>query len=89
MQLKVGVLMGGLSGEKEVSIASGNAVVKACVENNFKVKEIIFGGINDGLIKESENVDIIFNALHGGAGENGEVQSFFKDKGIKFKNFIK
>ena len=84
MQLKVGVLMGGLSEEKEVSLASGNAVIDACMKNNFSVKKIFFEGENSSLIKSARNVDIIFNALHGGAGENGKVQSFLKANNIKF-----
>ena len=31
-----------------------------------------------------ETGDIIFNGLHGGYGENGEIQSFFEDRGINF-----
>ena len=84
MQLKVGILMGGLSEEKEVSILSGNAVADACIKNNFSVKKILFEGENSNLIESASSVDIIFNALHGGAGENGKVQSFLKANNIKY-----
>ena len=62
MQLKVGILMGGFSEEKEISILSGNAVAAACIKNNFSVKKIIFEGKDTNLIKSAEEVDIIFNA---------------------------
>lgn len=84
MRLKVGILMGGLSEEKEVSILSGNAVAEACIKNKFSVKKILFDGLNSNLIKSASSVDIIFNALHGGAGENGKVQSFLKANNIKY-----
>ena len=84
MQLKVGILMGGFSEEKEISVLSGNAVADACIKNNFSVKKIIFEGKNTNLIKSAEEVDIIFNALHGGDGENGKVQSFLRANNIKY-----
>lgn len=84
MQLKVGILMGGLSQEKEVSISTGNAVANACVENDFLVEKITFQGINKNLIDCAKKVDVVFNALHGGSGENGEIQSFLKDNNIKY-----
>ena len=42
MPLKVGVLMGGPSEEKEVSIATGKAVIKACAENGYVATEFSF-----------------------------------------------
>jgi len=42
MSLRVGVLMGGPSEERDVSIATGKAVVKACIENGSIVTEFSF-----------------------------------------------
>ena len=35
MSLRVGILMGGPSEEREVSIATGKAVIDACLENGY------------------------------------------------------
>ena len=42
MSLRVGVLMGGGSEEKEVSIATGKAVIKACADNGYTATEFVF-----------------------------------------------
>ena len=42
MSLRVGVLMGGPSEEREVSIATGKAVIKACAENGYIATEFGF-----------------------------------------------
>ena len=42
MSLRVGVLMGGASEEREVSIATGKAVIKACAENGYTATDFVF-----------------------------------------------
>ena len=42
MSLRVGILMGGASEEKKVSIATGKAVIKACAENGYTTTEFVF-----------------------------------------------
>ena len=83
MSLKVGILMGGPSDEREVSIATGKAVIDACVENGYTVTE--FGFINDYKkhLKRLQTQNIIFNALHGGIGENGSIQKWLDKNNIK------
>ena len=74
--MKVGLLSGGSSTEREVSLASGKSIYKACRDLGYQVK--ILDPI-DGIrsIKDSIlSVDIIFNGLHGGDGENGEVSKY-------------
>ena len=84
MSLKVGILMGGPSDEREVSIATGKAVIDACVENGYTVTE--FGFINDYKkhLKRLKTQNIIFNALHGGIGENGSIQKWLDKNNIKY-----
>jgi len=84
MSLKVGILMGGPSEEREVSIATGKAVIDACVENGYIVTE--FGFINDYKkhLKRLKTQNIIFNALHGGIGENGSIQKWLDKNNIKY-----
>jgi len=76
--------MGGPSEERDVSIATGKAVVKACIENGFIVTEFSFTKNYKKYLKPMIEQDIIFNALHGGIGENGMIQSWLDKNDIKY-----
>jgi D-alanine-D-alanine ligase len=69
----IAVLMGGWNSEREVSISSGNAVVKSLQELGYKVSKIDF---DRNIVFKLEEIkpDIVFNALHGQYGEDGRVQ---------------
>jgi len=82
MSMNVAVVMGGKSAEREVSLRSGNAVMKALREQNINVKAI--DGINELLSLEINTIDAVFNILHGGAGENGELAGLLSCLGAKF-----
>ena len=84
MPLKVGVLMGGPSEEKEVSIATGKAVIKACAQNGYVATEFVFDTNYKKYLKELKKQNIIFNALHGGIGENGKIQEWLDENDIKY-----
>ncbi len=61
---KIGVLMGGLSAEREVSLASGSAVVKALLERGYDAVAIDMGrDLAQVLLKEG--VEVAFICLHG------------------------
>ncbi|MHC4832181.1 MAG: D-alanine--D-alanine ligase [Planctomycetota bacterium] len=70
---RVGVLLGGISREREVSLRSGEAVAKALTGQGFAVtlfdvKDRELTGIED------HEFDAVFLALHGHFGEDGGVQ---------------
>ena len=74
---KVLVVLGGTSGERQVSLDSGKACLKALKKMGYKVSTF------DPKIKplnliDRNKVDIIFNALHGKDGEDGVAQSYFE-----------
>ena len=75
MAKKVLVLMGGFSAEREVSLVSGRGVAQALRESGYEVVEY---DLTDGFkfveILRQEKPDVVFNALHGNFGEDGEVQ---------------
>ena len=77
------VLMGGSSSEREVSLSSGKNVFNALIEIGMKVNSIDCCG---DFIPELRkiNPDICFNALHGGGGENGEIQSILEKEKIPY-----
>ena len=84
MQRKIGILMGGLSSEREVSMKTGSAVIKACKQLDYNVIVFQFKKNYKKFKFQMQDCDIIFNALHGGIGENGEVQKWMEKNNIKF-----
>jgi D-alanine-D-alanine ligase len=75
-KVKIGLLLGGLSSEREVSLMTGEAIYAALVNLNYEVHKI--DPKLDDLYEKSKKVDIIFNALHGRFGEDGLIQGFLE-----------
>ncbi len=80
--LKVLVLKGGCSSEREVSLESGAAVANALRESGFTVDE--FDVKELALSPEMTKADIVWPVLHGGFGEDGRIQKLLEDAGITF-----
>ncbi len=80
---KIGVLLGGNSSEREVSLKSGMAVYNALRTKNYNVVAIDAAGDLCRLLKK-ERVDIAFVVLHGGHGENGAVQGLLEVMNIPY-----
>ncbi len=81
--MKICILYGGTSREREVSISSAQSILKV-LSDNKNIFGYDFDGDYDKLIKKVRDVDLVFNALHGGEGEDGTVQKFLSDNGIKY-----
>jgi D-alanine-D-alanine ligase len=73
----VAVLLGGLSAEREVSLASGKACADALEKQGFKVTRIDVGVDLAERLGEVKP-DVCFNALHGKWGEDGCVQGLLE-----------
>lgn len=71
--MKVGVLYGGTSAEREVSLSSGKGIVKALKENGHEVIGLDFHPERLTEVMELD-VDIVFIGLHGKYGEDGRIQ---------------
>ncbi|HLO25841.1 MAG TPA: D-alanine--D-alanine ligase, partial [Geobacteraceae bacterium] len=80
---KIGVLMGGLSAEREVSLKSGAAVHQALVARGFEAVAIDVGR-DLGKVLAREAVEIAFICLHGRLGEDGAVQGLLETMGIPY-----
>jgi D-alanine-D-alanine ligase len=80
-KMKVSVLAGGVSGEREVSLRSGAAVAKALRSIGVKVLEV---DVKEKGVKAPQGTDICFLALHGTYGEDGEVQRELEAAGMPF-----
>ena len=74
---KVLVVLGGTSGEREVSLDSGRACIKALKKIGYKVSTFDPKKKPLNLIDKNKT-DVIFNALHGKDGEDGVAQSYFE-----------
>ncbi len=81
--MKVAVLMGGNSFEREFSLASGKNICAALEEAGHKVVPL---DTNDALVPtlRSERPDVVYNALHGKHGEDGTIQSLLEFLGLPF-----
>jgi D-alanine-D-alanine ligase len=73
----IGVLMGGTSAEREVSLRSGYAVFNALKSLNYNVAAVDVGPDICGVLIE-EGIEVAFLALHGGKGENGAIQGLLE-----------
>jgi len=74
---KVAVMMGGLSREREISLRTGKAILKALSEKGYTVIAIdVRDDITEKLVKEK--VECAFLALHGRFGEDGAIQGMLE-----------
>jgi D-alanine-D-alanine ligase len=79
----IGVLMGGLSGEREVSLRSGRNCLRALRASGYRAVEI--DALQDvGRRIEAAGVEIAFLALHGRYGEDGTIQGLLEVMGIPY-----
>jgi D-alanine-D-alanine ligase len=82
---RVGVIMGGTSGERDVSLRSGAAVAKSLALRGHDVVRIVFSeGGDPGLALRRSGIDVAFLALHGRLGEDGCVQGLCELYGIPY-----
>ncbi len=82
-EMTIGVLMGGTSAEREVSLKSGAAVSGALRKLGHEVVDIDAAGDLCAELKRGRP-DVAFMALHGGVGENGSVQGMLEVMGIPY-----
>jgi D-alanine-D-alanine ligase len=112
--MRIAVMMGGTSAERNVSLASGLAVVRALRERGHEVDTIdtargfvpqeregalLPEGVGSAppeeltdplpadrlvALPEARGADVVFLALHGGAGEDGRLQAVLELAGIRY-----
>lgn len=85
--IRIGVLMGGLSSEREVSLKSGKAVLEALKSKNLEVVAIDIKGQDKDCVKDlllSYDINLAFLALHGAFGEDGKLQAILEETGIPY-----
>jgi D-alanine-D-alanine ligase len=79
----VGVLLGGMSSEREVSLKTGEAAAAALERLGHEVLRIYVDSDIDRVLRQS-NIDVAFLALHGKYGEDGCIQGLLEILGIPY-----
>jgi D-alanine-D-alanine ligase len=80
---KIMVIYGGISAEREISIISSKEIIKSLRSLNYEVIDI---DADPSLSKEinCHKPNVIFNALHGTWGEDGEVQKILEASKVPY-----
>ena len=83
--MSIAVLAGGRSSEREISLASGENVVRALLEAGFGSAALL-DTASDTFVSDitSGSFDAAFPALHGAGGEDGVTQGFLEFIGLPY-----
>lgn len=86
--IRVAVLLGGLSSERAVSLRSGAMVMRKLPKEKFKVSRYDPGKVSGlrALVEDAQKgkIDVVFNALHGTHGEDGDIQGLLEILGLPY-----
>lgn len=79
--LKIAVLSGGISTERQISFQTGQCVADALREGGY---ETIFADVTpqDLRILDDKSIDVFFICQHGEFGEDGQIQKLLEEKGL-------
>ena len=88
----VGVLRGGNSNEYDLSLKTGAAVMNALADDKYAVRDVLvdkrgiwhLNGRPSEPARVLHGVDVMFNAMHGGMGEDGTVARIVGRAGVPF-----
>ncbi len=81
---KIAVVMGGPSAEREVSLNTGQAILTALQEKGYNAIGIDLDPPNFIEQLKQEQIDVVFNAIHGLYGEDGLMQGALEMLGIPY-----
>jgi len=83
MKKIVGVIMGGVSSEREVSLNSGKEILQNLDIEKYEARPILIDKKSD-VIYKVKGIDFALIALHGKFGEDGTIQSVFETLDIPY-----
>lgn len=89
---RVGVLRGGPSTEYEVSLKTGQSVLQNLPSDRYELRDILIDkkgkwhlrGMPVDPLRVLAQVDVVFNALHGRYGEDGDVQRMLDSHNVRY-----
>jgi D-alanine-D-alanine ligase len=80
--LKIGVLMGGPSRERQISLISGKMILQSLLRQGYNAIPII--DPNEDIFKKLNGIDVAYLALHGSFGEDGRIQGLLEALNIPY-----
>ncbi len=80
---RIGVLMGGRSGEREVSLRTGTAILEALKRLGYRAEAVVVDADFLSRLPTLE-IDIAYIALHGTFGEDGRIQALLEWQGVPY-----
>jgi len=83
MKMKIGVLMGGISSEREISLRSGREMLANIDTERFDPVEVVLDS-RDDIFEKAKGLDFALLALHGKYGEDGTVQAVLEALGVPY-----
>ncbi len=83
-KVRICVLAGGWSSEREVSVKSGRTVCEGLDQRKYQVDMLDPRDQLERLVQERKEIDLVFNMLHGKVGEDGNMQGFLNVLGIPY-----
>jgi D-alanine-D-alanine ligase len=82
---KIGIICGGWSSERAISLKSGYYVYEALMQSEYNCELIDLDNERTAFSKETyNNIDIAFILVHGRGGEDGRLQNFFEKINLNF-----
>ncbi|MEH6941428.1 D-alanine--D-alanine ligase [Bacillus sp. JJ722] len=81
--MRVGVIMGGVSSEKQVSLMTGEEMIVHLDKNKYEIVPIQLDNKED-LVEKAKNLDVALLALHGKYGEDGTIQGTLETIGVPY-----
>ena len=82
--MKIGVIMGGVSSEREISLQSGEKVLLNLNKDKYEEIIPIIIDSKSEVIEKVKGIDFAFLALHGKFGEDGTIQGLLETMGIPY-----
>ncbi|WP_025688350.1 D-alanine--D-alanine ligase [Paenibacillus zanthoxyli] len=81
--MKVGVIMGGISSEREISLKTGEEMLKMLDPNKYEAVPVVINK-KEELAEKVRGLDLALLALHGAFGEDGTVQAVLESLNIPY-----
>jgi D-alanine-D-alanine ligase len=83
-KLRIALISGGWSREREVSLKSGDAAFNALDRGKYEVRRFDPRDELDALLQNAEHIDLVLLLLHGHKGEDGCIQGFLDLLGLRY-----
>lgn len=78
------VIGGGTSRERDISLLSSKAVYEALKQTSHQVSYLDWTGDKQQVIEACEGIDVVVPILHGIGGEDGQIQAILEGIGVEY-----